>query len=467
VPFLTRTFSAEEFGNFGLVMGIWGSLPVIFTLWIDSSVMRFISRYQQQLRLFTKVIFYLLLLVSLLEIAIGSIIVNSIRFESEVIRGYYALAVYCFPFFALHLTANKFFQATGQASINSSLTIARVVGSNLAGIALIFLVDKRIGLFLAGNFFWLIILGIPTVFFVLKSLSNTPTISSDPEIINVPFRATSLDMLKFGMPIVGMNISATVFAIGDRYILNFYHGSSQVGIYLAAYMIAETIVRFAFEGLSKPVVPIVFDLWEKKSEDFFLYFKNVIFVFLSIVIPIVCIFVILRKPIRILINPSDIYQPIGQILPIIAASVAIHGLTQFYNLIFLCQLKSKLPFCIFLCGSFVNIGLNFIFIPMFGLMGAAYTTLATYALVFVGTAIILRRTFILKWSMRDYVNILVPVIIFCISLLFIWNLELNFVPLFNLAFTCIVSGFCYIVVHICLNRNLRFFTGKLFTTMSQ
>ena len=47
--------------------------------------------------------------------------------------------------------------------------------------------------------------------------------------------------------------------------------------------------------------------------------------------------------------------------------------------------KTKITGIIWIIAAFLNLGLNFIFIPKFGILGAAFTTLFAYTLVFILT----------------------------------------------------------------------------------
>jgi len=52
-------------------------------------------------------------------------------------------------------------------------------------------------------------------------------------------------------------------------------------------------------------------------------------------------------------------------------------------------------------GAVVNIGLNFLLIPAFGLMGAALATVSAYLLVLIGSFLIGRRLFPLPFPISD------------------------------------------------------------------
>ena len=62
--------------------------------------------------------------------------------------------------------------------------------------------------------------------------------------------------------------------------------------------------------------------------------------------------------------------------------------------------------CVFVAGALVNVALNFLLIPRFGLIGAALATVAAYALIMAGSLLVGRRLYPLPFSVIAFWKIL-------------------------------------------------------------
>ena len=86
-------------------------------------------------------------------------------------------------------------------------------------------------------------------------------------------------------------------------------------------------------------------------------------------------------------------------MPWIAGATVLSGFQAFYlSLAFSLPKKPLRQTYIFAVGAAVNVGLNFLLIPPFGLIGAALATIAAYALIAAGSLLVGRRLYPLPFS---------------------------------------------------------------------
>ncbi|MFW5981369.1 MAG: polysaccharide biosynthesis C-terminal domain-containing protein, partial [bacterium] len=86
------------------------------------------------------------------------------------------------------------------------------------------------------------------------------------------------------------------------------------------------------------------------------------------------------------------------LLPLIALGVFFFGLSQYYNKPFELKEKTKYIFYVLSIAALLNIILNIFFIPAFGVIGAAYTTLISYAFYLFFLLLLSSRFFPLKFN---------------------------------------------------------------------
>jgi len=183
--------------------------------------------------------------------------------------------------------------------------------------------------------------------------------------------------LSFSIPLIPHNLSAIVNNHFDRILINKFLGFSDAGIYSFAYNVG-TIVAVIFFALNKAWEPWFFETYKKKSYSRLLErSKDFVSVF-SLLYSLALLFV--PEITRILAEGS--YLEGLRIVPIIFAAYYIQFLYTFELFIEFSNKKSSFTSIGTMLSAVVNIVLNLIFIPIFGYVGAAITTVISFFLLF-------------------------------------------------------------------------------------
>lgn len=184
----------------------------------------------------------------------------------------------------------------------------------------------------------------------------------------------------FGMPLILYNIGTYVIVMADRYILNYYTTLSLVGIYALAYSICSMITSFG-TTISVIIYPYIAEAWHGDKDHNLL--SNVSLKYtLMLVIPAAIGIYVLREPIITLISGVN-YINSAKIIPFLMwfpiLSVIVFILYQ--NL--LVRGKTLQIGLLYIIGGILNILLNIILIPYYGLYGAAITTVISYLFLLI------------------------------------------------------------------------------------
>lgn len=200
----------------------------------------------------------------------------------------------------------------------------------------------------------------------------------------------------YGFPLIGVSIASLVLVAVDRYMIGYFLAIDKVGIYSAGYALSNEIIQFPMVILLLAAYPIIMETFEKKGEKetSLLLSKLLSFCFIFL-LPIVFGIAILSKNITSILLGSGFYESY-LILPWIAIGVFCFGLTQYFYKPFELRKKTKDLFYLVVLAAISNIILNLFFIPKFGILGAAYSTLMSYVIYFFSTLILSRRIFL--WS---------------------------------------------------------------------
>lgn len=201
--------------------------------------------------------------------------------------------------------------------------------------------------------------------------------------IKIPDFSLIKDYLRFGMPTMTNNFSYWVVASADRYIIGLFLGILFVGYYAPAYSVGMLLVFFIIPitSILTIVLPKFFD--DNNLDEVKKYLSYSLKYFLLIMTPAVFGVSILSRQLLEILSTKEIAANAYFTVPFIAAAMFVYGIACFFNQILFLAKKTKLIAAIWGVAAFINLGLNAIFIPMFGIMAAAIITFISYFCVFV------------------------------------------------------------------------------------
>lgn len=218
------------------------------------------------------------------------------------------------------------------------------------------------------------------------------------------FRSYSTGSLKkylsYGIPMIGFELSTLLLALGDRYLINYFMGSENVGIYSAGYNLSTYIANFFVSPLRLAIIPLYLKLWEKQGQrETEQFLNNALKLYLIISIPIFFGVIYFRNDLIIILASSKFAES-ASIIPYIVLSSLIYGPYFIYGAGFYIQKKS-INLAIYTSLAVVlNIIVNIILIPLYGIKGAALATLIAYVFLFFAIFI----------SSRKYITLSIPYI---------------------------------------------------------
>lgn len=191
------------------------------------------------------------------------------------------------------------------------------------------------------------------------------------------------------LPLVPHNLSLYLLSSSDKILITKMCGSQYTAVYSIAYSCYH-IITILFDSMNKAWAPWLLDSLHK--ENYGAIKKNskvYIGVFMALIVG-----VLMLVPEIIFIFGGSKYRAAVYCLPPLAASCSFQFVYTMYVNIEFYKKKTLGVAGATIIASLVNIGLNFIFIPMNpekSFVIAAYTTLAGYILLFILHYFIVRR----------------------------------------------------------------------------
>ncbi|MBP0725122.1 polysaccharide biosynthesis protein [Bacillus sp. RG28] len=186
------------------------------------------------------------------------------------------------------------------------------------------------------------------------------------------------EMLTFSGGFLPSQMAATILNLSDRYFLSSAKGVSQTGIYSMGYKFGTLINPLFVEPFKQIFTPYKFEIWkdsdaEKKFNRFFLMYHLIgCFVILAISF---------NSKILLTLFATAEYLKAYKIIPLILFSYFLYGKSCFYCLGMQLRNKTYLDGPIMISGGVLNIILNLLLIPSWGMYGAAIATLISYVFI--------------------------------------------------------------------------------------
>jgi len=434
----TRIFTADDYGNYYLAMAAIAVVTVIGSNWLVESVTRFYAQFELRKdldRLFSTIVYsYVLSTLLILGPAIVGILIFRGRISDELLP-FFGVGILVYITTSIYNILLYTLRASLQAKSFSVYQILLSAGK--LGVALIMVLLLKMGAISLLIAF--ILIQIPLVFFMFKRFS----IFSKCKFSYVS-KEYMKEFFRFGSPFVISGLSAWLLLLSDRYMLNFFESSAEVGIYSVSYSLVDRSVALLYTILMLAAHPIIIFTWEEKGKEVTQkLIKDLSRYFFMICIPAFLGICILSKEIfSVLVGKSFVES--FKLVPFFAFSSFCAGLFQYVGKGFEIYKRTLLlAFVVFLSGA-LNVGLNFLFIPHYGAVGAGIAKSISYGgLIILGIS--LSRSF-MPWQVsgRSVLRISFAGIIMSGCLILLRNLLS--ISLVNLMFLISLGIIVYVII---------------------
>lgn len=182
--------------------------------------------------------------------------------------------------------------------------------------------------------------------------------------------------LSFNIPLIPYYLSQVVFNQSDRLMIDNICGRGDAAIYGVAYSLA-TILTFVVTSIHSSYTPWIFERIDRKE----LSSNRKVTIILSSGIAFMLMGIVALAPEVVYVMAGQKYAAAIWVVPPVAMSVLLLYYADLFDcLLFFYESKKFLAIAA-IVSAIVNVILNYIFIPRFGFIAAAYTTLISYLLL--------------------------------------------------------------------------------------
>lgn len=183
-------------------------------------------------------------------------------------------------------------------------------------------------------------------------------------------------ILSFSIPLIPHQLSFILLQQSDRVMINSICGSSDAGIYSLAYSIAMVLLLF------NDAILMSYNAWlyqkiKAGSIEEIRKTASLLVIFIAV---LDCALMLVAPECMKILGTEEYYQAVYAIAPVAASVFFMFLFNLFVGVEYYFE-KTNFVVIATMTAVVFNIGMNLVFIPEFGFLAAAYTTLGGYAIM--------------------------------------------------------------------------------------
>jgi len=384
IPLFTRFLIPSDYGILAAVSSLAGVLSIIYTLGLRASFARFYWDYKDDHRemgeFFTTVLSFVTLvsvLCTVLLLVFGerpfAVIMRDVPFDPYIKMGLLLALFQVFtPFWTTLCRAREksmmYVLFTGLSFLSASaLSVCLVVFLNQGALGRL-----RGQVFVQGAFAVLALVLLGREAALRVSLTKLR------------------DALRYGLPFVPHNLSGWIMSLLDRLILGGYEGYASVGIYNVGYALGGAMGTIAV-AFNLAYTPYFMKKFKEQGDQAGSTVARVATLWTIALIFLALLITVFSWEI-VHVMTVESYYGASTVVPIITLAFLCQGLyfVAVKPLIYSKKYVRYLPIGS-LSGGALNILGNFLLIPTYGMLGAAWSTAISYFVMFILAHVIARK----------------------------------------------------------------------------
>ncbi|MBN2016602.1 MAG: polysaccharide biosynthesis C-terminal domain-containing protein [Candidatus Cloacimonetes bacterium] len=374
LPLYTSHITVSDYGILGILE---------ITILILTQVLMF-GQHQAYVRFFCKqdntentkdpffTSFLFLILIGLLLNFFGNIFLKNISgkfHDPQVFKIYVQISLWVVAFRLINKLCLSSFRARGKALLYTISNICKLTCT--LGLTIYFVAFMKIGIkgilisYLIGEVLLFII--------ILPRILTSIKFELDPLMLK--------KTLYFGFPLIFSALAGMLLNMGDRYILKILGNYKEVGLYNLGYKVASVLSIFLIQSFQLGLQPIAYSMYQKKGDKRF-YSKMLTYSMFVLTWAGLGLAIISKELIKTLaLNPD--YWLAYTIVPYIIFGLLFSGARTVVNIGLYITHKTSSIAINTVIAAILNILLNFLLIPKFQILGAAYATIISFIVLYI------------------------------------------------------------------------------------
>ena len=375
LPVYTRYLTPEDYGILSLLL-VTGSVAfIIAQLGLSSALFREVIYCESDEKVAASTALYFVIGESLVLFGVLAILspkLSDLIFGSVAYARLLRLVFFTGLFQVIEILFMARLRIKERAALYSACSVARfLIGAGLNIYFIVVLRQGVAGLVMAG----LIQAGLFAVIYLVLLIPDLRLVLSKPILRS---------MLLFGAPMVPAGLADMVMVSSDRYFLQHYSTTTEVGLYSLGYTIGLVMNMIVWSvQLAWPAQMFTIAKQPDAEQQFsrLLTYYVMILGFFGLGLSILA-----RELLMVMATPE--FYGAATVVPLIVLSYLFYGVRYMTNTALPTRDKMKYVPLMIILTALLNLALNYLLIPRYGMMGAAWATLISYVVLAVISTVV-------------------------------------------------------------------------------
>lgn len=189
-------------------------------------------------------------------------------------------------------------------------------------------------------------------------------------------KSLSGEMAEYSRPLIFDQIAWWINNVSDRYIVTWICGAAANGIYSVAFKIPSILNVFQSIFNQAWTLSAVKEIDESPGE----FYSRIYSIYNCGLVLLCSLLLVGDKVVALILYANDFYQA-WQYAPLLTISVVFSCLCGVFEGIFAAAKETKILASTTIVGAVINIAMNLILVRYYGPLGAAFSTMVSYGLV--------------------------------------------------------------------------------------
>lgn len=395
IPVYTRFIIPSDYGALAMIIMAGSIATICLDMGLCTAIFRyyFLFKDEQKRKKVISNVFYWTLIAGMIFTALLIIVaepISSVFLKASVYAPHLILMFFTIYLRVLRNIPLSIMRAREQSILFSLLSIIDLIlGLVLNIYFVVFLKRGIMGILEAG-----LIVGILTSPLYLIFIRNDIQWCVSTTLMK--------KLLRFGLPLIPASLAALILTLSSRYFLTTYCSLEEVGLYTLGHKLGIMINIMLVQPFQLIWPTMMYSISDKKQAGE--YYSRILVYYLMAVGGVALVLSIFAKEIVSLLAAPE-YLEAYKVIPLIAFSYVAYGV-YFVTTIGI-NLKEKTYYLPWIVGSAagLNLILNYVFIPQFGLMGAAVASFISYIALVVINYSINQRWYKVNYNWRRIITL--------------------------------------------------------------
>jgi len=392
VPIYTRIFTPEQYGIIEMITVSFTFLGLFLNLGLDTALFFYFNREKTEVER-QKTLGTVLIAKVTVNVTISILLImladhfSNLLFDTTDFKLYISLAAVTIIFANISSYFSNVFRLNFQPWRYFAVSVANVLFSVVVSIVLVVILRMGLlGVYLGGL--------ATSVFILLLSYYL------GHGYLSFKFSKDRLvQLLKYGLPLVPASISIWIMNVSNRFFINHYLDLHEVGLYSIGFRVASIVTFFAF-AIRMALGPTIYEVSDDR--DSAVQFYAQLFIYYSVAFYAIILFVSIFGREILSIFTTDAYIPAEQVIYYLAVSAAGFGMAQITSIGLALTKKTIHMSWPIMVGAGIAVGLNFVLIPLYGILGAGISTAAAFVIINILQYIMSQRYYFIPYPIGKF-----------------------------------------------------------------